>query len=108
MCFLHPNQTGIHPAGEKQSFVFGIANTPPEICEKQNGSRARPPKAGRAHDKKPERIRLIVIQFFVFTNNRIKKFPCFCFCLKRTVKLRKTSGPTNPPHNNAPFLLYLP
>jgi hypothetical protein len=61
MCFLHPKQTGIHPAGEKQSFVFGIANTPPEICEKQNGSRARPPKAGRAHDKKPERIRLIVI-----------------------------------------------
>lgn len=40
MCFLHSNQTGTHPAGEKQSFVFGIANTPPTICEKQNGSTA--------------------------------------------------------------------
>jgi hypothetical protein len=49
MCFLHPNQTGIHPAGEKQSFVFGIANTPPEICEKQNGSRAH------VHQKQAER-----------------------------------------------------
>jgi hypothetical protein len=106
---LHPNQTGIHPAGEKQPFVFWYRkHTADNLRKAKRQQGAHLPKAGKAHDKKPERIRLIVIQFFVFTNNRIKKLPCFCFCLKRTAKLRKTSGPTNPPHNNAPFLLYLP
>jgi hypothetical protein len=66
---------------------------------------ARPPKAGRAHDKKPERIRLFVIQFFIFANNRSKKRPRFFLCLKCPAKFRKTSRPTNAPHNNAPFLL---
>jgi len=49
MCFLHPNQTGTHPAGKNSLLFFCTANTPPEICEKQNGSRAR------AHQKQAER-----------------------------------------------------
>jgi hypothetical protein len=48
--------------GKNSLLFFCIANTPPEICEKAKRQQgARLPKAGKAHDKKPERIRLFVI-----------------------------------------------
>ena len=52
-----------HIRQDKNSLLFfGNANTPPEICEKAKRQQsARPQKAGKTHDKKPERIRLIVI-----------------------------------------------
>ena len=108
MYFLHPNQTGTHPAGKKQPFVFLYRkHTAGDLRKAKRQQGARPPKADKTHDKKPERIRLIVIQFFIFTYNRSKKCPCFFLGLKRSAKFRKTSRPTNAPHNNAPFLLLL-
>jgi hypothetical protein len=48
--------------GKNSLLFFCIAITPPEICEKAKRQQgARLPKAGKAHDKKPERIRLFVI-----------------------------------------------
>jgi hypothetical protein len=62
MRFLHPNQTGTHPAGEKQSFVFLYRkHTAGDLRKAKRQQGARPPKEGKTHDKKPERIRLIVI-----------------------------------------------
>jgi hypothetical protein len=92
---------------KKQPFVFLYRkHTAGDLRKAKRQQSARQPKAGKAHDKKPERIRLIVIQFFVFTSNRSKKRPCFFLGLKRPAKFRKTSRPTNTPHNRAPFLRF--
>lgn len=70
MRFLHPNQTGIHPAGEKQSFVFWYCkHTAGDLRKAKRQQGARTPEADKTHDKKGG---FAALCYFTYNKNRLE------------------------------------